>query len=462
MAFRPLTAHEFRYRTGGVWSAWTACTSGNCTDLGGGQYRINGLDYNIAIGDLQVRVAASGGNPPSAVLTNTVAFTANIPIPIDTILDDDFARSSLGDDYTTEGDADFITDGSSLIVSGGSGSFSDLIKYNAYTSCLEKHTIKLRFLVTTKDSTSYGIGIGVRSINVSDYRSLLGRIDLSTGPTSGKVMLSTTNNSTSDYTQHVISDDAVVFSEGDTLEINIQRVYNIVTITAFNVALPSTIVPATFDFSLGISSPIYVPHNTGQFAIHTFGGEQNVTNFFVGSGALKNINILGIGDSITYGLFSETLEQRFLNVLFNSSEKSNDSNGGGSDKTAEVLARIDEILLINPKYALLMIGGNDIFFGISNEIYESNYINIVSILENSGITVVHCLPTPRNSPNEQPLRDFILSQYSSGKIVDTWTALLGDGTGLNTIYDSGDGTHPNSDGHAKIADQITIDAPEIL
>jgi len=76
MAFRPLTAHEFRYRTEGVWSAWTACTTGNCTDLGGGQYRINGLDYDIAIGDLQVRVAASGGNPPSAVLSNTVAFTA--------------------------------------------------------------------------------------------------------------------------------------------------------------------------------------------------------------------------------------------------------------------------------------------------------------------------------------------------------------------------------------------------
>ncbi|QEC79048.1 GDSL-type esterase/lipase family protein [Mucilaginibacter ginsenosidivorax] len=68
---RPLTDHEYQINGG----EWIGCTTSNCTDHGDGTYTItDGLDVNIPIGSLKVRVKALGINPASAVLQNTAAF----------------------------------------------------------------------------------------------------------------------------------------------------------------------------------------------------------------------------------------------------------------------------------------------------------------------------------------------------------------------------------------------------
>jgi len=73
---RPLTDHEYQVNGG----AWIGCTALNTTDNLDGSYTINvGLDVDIPIGGLKVRVKALGINPVSAELTNTVAFNAVAP-----------------------------------------------------------------------------------------------------------------------------------------------------------------------------------------------------------------------------------------------------------------------------------------------------------------------------------------------------------------------------------------------
>jgi len=68
---RPLTDHEFQINGG----AWIACAGGNTADNGDGTYTINsGLDIDIPIGGLKVRVKSIGTNPASSELSNTVAF----------------------------------------------------------------------------------------------------------------------------------------------------------------------------------------------------------------------------------------------------------------------------------------------------------------------------------------------------------------------------------------------------
>lgn len=69
----PMTEHEYQINS----SPWIGCTLLNTSDNGDGTYTItDGLDTNIAIGDLKVRVKALGTNPASEALLNTVAFTS--------------------------------------------------------------------------------------------------------------------------------------------------------------------------------------------------------------------------------------------------------------------------------------------------------------------------------------------------------------------------------------------------
>lgn len=74
---RPLTDHEYQIN-GGI---WTGCTSINTTDNGDGTYLIHdGLNIDIPINGLKIRVKSIGNNPVSNVLSNIVPFTSTAPI----------------------------------------------------------------------------------------------------------------------------------------------------------------------------------------------------------------------------------------------------------------------------------------------------------------------------------------------------------------------------------------------
>jgi len=131
-------------------------------------------------------------------------------------------------------------------------------------------------------------------------------------------------------------------------------------------------------------------------------------------------------------------------------------SGGGADGTASVLARLHEIKAINPKRVILMIGGNDILFGISSGTWQANYLAIRDSLVSWGIEVVHCLPTPRTATDVSALKNYIdtSSTFRSDIKIDTWTPLWsGSGTSLATKYNL-DGTHPNDAGHLQIASTV--------
>lgn len=68
-----LSQHEFRYKiTGGTFTTYATCT----------ENPIQLPDADIAIGDVEVRVKAIGINNPSAVLSNSTAFTEVVTGPI--------------------------------------------------------------------------------------------------------------------------------------------------------------------------------------------------------------------------------------------------------------------------------------------------------------------------------------------------------------------------------------------
>jgi lysophospholipase L1-like esterase len=153
------------------------------------------------------------------------------------------------------------------------------------------------------------------------------------------------------------------------------------------------------------------------------------------------------GDSITFGQSATSEELRWANII----KGNNLVMGGGADTSASVLARLPEIIKIKPRRVLLMIGGNDILFGLAPSVWQQNLRDIRSQLVAAGIEVVHCLPTPRAGAGT--LISFIKSEpkFLTDLKVDTNTTLMnGNSDNIKTEFDSGDHLHPNNAGMAEV------------
>lgn len=368
--------------------------------------------------------------------------------PLGDLFSDDFARAALGANYAQNG-GKFSTDGSKLNVANGAGNYLNYIIRNTNPSCLEDHTITCDFKMTSAVSaTTFGIGFGMRSANPSDLKSYSAVVACAT-TTNGKISLGTSSNATT-YTARLLTSQLVVINQNDLLRVVITRDKLRISFTLYNLTtgLSGT---SYYDFSIAYAVGAFAAHNTGYFCISALGGVFEITNFSVSSIAKKNARVLFRGDSITYGTFADTIAQRWSNVAMGTS-----SNftviGGGSDKTAEFLLEVPEIIALNPTKVFLMIGGNDITYGVSAATRNANYLSGVNQLKAAGITVVHCLATPRTPTDIRAWNTHISSTYGgTDTVIDTYTPLWsGVGYSLNVAYDSSDGVHPNAAGNALI------------
>jgi lysophospholipase L1-like esterase len=127
--------------------------------------------------------------------------------------------------------------------------------------------------------------------------------------------------------------------------------------------------------------------------------------------------------------------------------------------TSDAISILPEILAHQPTTVILKMGGNDVQFGHPPGQWQTDYTNLVTQLRSNGIIAKHCLPIPRRNLDLTPLKDFILTNYPAGDVIDTWTPLLMGTFSLSTNYDSGDGVHPNDAGHAVISQAIRANLP---
>lgn len=378
---------------------------------------------------------------------------------IGNIFSDTFNRVGLGSNWTTTGGT-FNCDGSGdVLVSGGAGTYVNYTRYSAWATCLEEHSITTTFQVTSvPGATTYGIGFGVRGINSNDSRSYVVSLDCSTSVNRGKLNILASSNAGATTFNLGTYSSAVTITNGHEYSLTITRSYNVITATVTNLT-DATTATATRTFSYTYASPVYVANATGNVCIWALGGTQKVHSISYDSTALKNVDTMIVGDSITYGIFSGGLSARWATEVFSSSTKSKNISGGASDKTAEFLAKINELILINPRKAVLMIGGNDVFFGVAAATRNANYLSAVNQLKAAGITVVHCYASPRDATDMSAWNSHILSTYGGTDTViqttfSNLTTTPGTTTDLAAAYDSGDGTHPNAAGHTAIANAV--------
>lgn len=337
--------------------------------------------------------------------------------------------------------------GGKIVVSAYSGSGCGCMSFKNGTM-LDKDTFRTDFKFTSINGSDFGFQVGWKTLNTNSAISLSFYNDVQPGADSGKLIVVETVNGSPTTLK---STTKLGISVNDSLEYLITEQSGVVTIKFINFTTSSSITfTNTVDYIFG--SPNGVLHNTSVVTFYTGTSTYVIDRIEYASNAPVNALFAGVGNSITNGSYAGSAALRYASL---------DGSvilAGPGDVTASVVARLIEIWkYVKPKNALIMIGGNDIGFGISSGIWQPNLHTIYDTLTAHGINVIWLLATPRNAANMTTLNNYIIAQWP-GKYIDTYTPLVGSGTSLNATYDAGDGVHPNQAGHALVFSTIVNSA----
>jgi len=484
MAFRPLTDHEVRYREeGGSFTSPIAMTLDNSTDLGGGQYRFNEVpDANIAIGDFQTRVMAKDGNPPSAWLSNTVAFTAGsyVPEELGVIYD----KSSWAD--FEDFDLGFVIDSDPYInwsIVGGKIR-SDLNTVGLSPDVRDLTVGWLNFLMlksipTTSDNT-LTIEVEMKPYSreqLGDSNSQVGRFVIvkdGINPVSVSSLafecyinspsLNGTFFSSFRRTHNAEIYDEILSNRAITLGSDIFTMNSEGFISSYDMTGNLTnVTKATQDDFVDQDGTNFNGYDlkivpSRDYATTIAITAWDINRIKVTSNMLKNPQILGVGDSKTASPLGGSDANRYIDILAGLMGKSFWVYGGQSNRTIETNKIMSYLIAQDVKADIitLNIGRNDIAFDTEGDFDSAQYSEIVTKLKtrlNPGGKFIHILPLLEGEgdgavSDQTVINDYINSTYPSDYKYDPVAY------GWNHVTMTNDKVHPNLLGANNIANGL--------
>jgi hypothetical protein len=329
-----------------------------------------------------------------------------------------------------------------LQPSGSAGTFTQTLDLKQAT-CLEYWRVLVHYtLKTSPGATSYGLGVGVRSINTHVTSSVLGYTDMTTDATNGGRSFHSV-----DYPTPVAlatSINALSRSLNDQFEMIVERAGNNLTVTTRNLTNNSIVAKTSYDYSTLTGSPLI--HNTGKFSLFALGGQVQIDSISVFSKEIKGADLLVAGDSKTVGYFADYASS-WINLIrpsFNGIVL----HAGGGDRPQDVYARLNEILALEPKQVLLEIGTNE-----SDSTVTKDYIQRINdTLVAHGIRVIHT--SFYQTASDAGWRyNYLLRTFPY--VIDCYNPLI-QPNALNV-----DGVHPNNYGDTIISASV-LNSGDIL
>jgi hypothetical protein len=338
---------------------------------------------------------------------------------------------------------------SCIQFSGGAGNYTQTLDYT-YNTQLPIWTISATYILGTPGSSTWGIGFGFRSNqSAGNYQPVSIRMDGSTAASAGLVYI----NSGPSGTAVATSSGALSLSSGDTIKVYLTRVYD--TISGFvEDVTKGTIQNVSYQYSVASGAANLLP-NIGRFSIFSIGGTQTVTSLKFSSGVPKGADVACIGDSKTVGYYASNYAGSWCSLLQGLGYRAFQL-AGGYDTTTDIVSEVAEIEALAPKYAVLMIGGNDARNGVSGATYEANIASIVSNLTGAGITVyVATYPVENSGVNMSTLNTWIANPAGCNcSYIDVNNGFSQTGSGVPSTWLAGDSVHPAQVFHNYIAQTI--------
>jgi lysophospholipase L1-like esterase len=368
-------------------------------------------------------------------------------VALGTVLNDSFARSTLGINYDPTGT--WVPNGTLLPITGGSNTFTLRCRY-FYGQSSQNATQSTAFtLAVAPSATTYGMGIGWSDFSSPDQeRTIAVKLDLTNTANSGKVFIYTWDGSSAVTVG--TSAAALTVNNGDQFTLSVTK-----SIVGGVMRYAATATDITGGGSATINYDSFLGDSSGDFSLFNFGGTINITNYTITINEQTNKSILTVGNSLTYGAFASTITQGYaynINSSYNVS-------GGPGDYTQTSTRKLRSLTDLNAKYYLVMIGGNDVAGGVSAGTYQNNHKQLVRSIRNEGYRVIVLYVPPRNDGDVTALNSFIAATYTDLTVINGYTVLEGLSTKLKTIYDFGDGVHWNTAGHSIEAATIKAAMP---
>jgi lysophospholipase L1-like esterase len=373
--------------------------------------------------------------------------TTGTTYPIGTIVSNDFNSS----DWTITGGG-MVFNGTNCVVINGNDDFStNYAVYNNYYNDLQDATFTATVVVGALNTN--GIAFGFSSAVNATSQNLIMQLNTTSGIGS-RIWV---NNA-------FISNSAPsigTISISDHIQMSCSYVNRTAIITAKNLTTGGA--TSTYTYSTPYTYP-FTPTSwqcSMRFTIWNVGSASTCTisNFSVTTNQVKNLTTLFVGDSKTSGSGASSVLNTIWSVGSTSFVK--ECNAGPGDVTQDVINRLTQIISYRPKNVVLWIGCNDLRFAVSTATWQANYSYITSTLQNAGITVYHVLSAPENTQDVTSVNNYINARYSN--VIDIYTPMWsGTGTGLNSIYNAGDGVHLNDAGYLKVHDIIQATYPGII
>lgn len=337
---------------------------------------------------------------------------------------------------------------------GDGGGFQKWISFKD-TVCSNHWRIAFRFRNTSaKGANTFGASVGIRSVNTTARYSMSAFANTSNSGTTGRRELFKEANSGA-WASLLTSSTTVANAQNDWLVVTMERNNQKLTITVWN---STTNVASDRDpITLSTTDGNSVLPNTGvpTMWIHSSTGGVEIDSFFFQDLSVKYADIAFIADSKGTAFDASTFAASWTSLVA-SKYPSFEVFAGHADKTAEIKARLTQIIAAKPKVAICAFGSNDIRNGISSATWQANYKYIDSALTVNGIYVLHCLPFKEASLDQSALTSFLQTDAQfTGRIINT--DVVTQRAGLL----SGDNIHLNDAGNLIVSDQV-IYAPQLI
>jgi len=408
-------------------------------------------------------LAAAAANP---ILSHAATFFSNPPrlaslypalwetAPIGTLWSDDFDRASLGTNWVALGSVNVAIVANELQLSQTNTDYSRQLYYQPWLTSSDHWTIRWAQRFAALNSSSAGVGVGWKNVqgaggNNVNYNALLS----GAGSSLGKMQIEKYDGSTQ---VNMNSGTAMILSAGDVVECSFARSFWTLTATASNRA-NAQVSTASFTFVPASDTTATPP--ISRVCLYPLGGTVFLDDLSFSIERRKPARFIQIGGSTSEGYLASSYSKSFVNVVQSNFIEAVCNESSSWNSVTNSLGVLPEILAHQPGTAILMIGGNDLFYNYPTTQWQSGYSNLVAQLQAGGSRVKHCLPTPRNTVNLLPLKNWLQTNYPAQDLIDCWTPLLTNTSSLKPIYDSGDGVHPNNAGHLLLGLIIRTNLP---